>query len=111
MKRNVKRIDVNSLKCCVGLRIASVCQGNKHNGMNHNKKSQQQSFLGALVKVNKCRNKIKKMFTYYIEVVLSSCCISVSRFLFLIFMFSFCSLCISFILVKDDHCICERVKM
>ena len=60
MKRNVKRIDVNSLKCCVGLRIASVCQGNKHNGMNHNKKSQQQSFLGALVKVNKCRNKIKK---------------------------------------------------
>ena len=36
MNQNSKYIN-----CCVGLRTASVFQGNKHNGMNHNKKNQQ----------------------------------------------------------------------
>jgi len=53
MNRNSKHIN-----CCVGLRTASVFQGNKHTGMNHNKKkSPEYLFLGAPVKVNKCRNK------------------------------------------------------
>jgi len=45
------------LKCRVGLRTTSVFQGNKHNEMNHNKESPEYMFLGAPVKVNKCRNK------------------------------------------------------